>query len=216
MATHSLIVEQFRRPSGPAGHLAGWIMAHRASNRERNRWTVSLLGIESGDRVLELGFGPGVALGLAVQATGPSGHVVGIDHSPAMLAQASRRHRRLVADGRLELHLMTVAEAHAADWCFDRIFSSNVLQFETDALKVLSGLRRILRPGGRIATTFQPRLRSSTSDHARRFGEDIVRHKTEAGFVGARAFVLQVDPLPAVCVVAEAPSVASISPDRAA
>ena len=31
-------------------------------NRERNRWTVDLLNIQSGDRIVEIGCGPGLAL----------------------------------------------------------------------------------------------------------------------------------------------------------
>jgi ubiquinone/menaquinone biosynthesis C-methylase UbiE len=212
MTARAVVVDQFRRPTGVAGHIAGWIMAMRASNRERNRWTVSLLGIGTGDRVLELGFGPGYALGLAVDAVGATGHVVGIDHSIAMLAQAARRHRKSIAEGRLELHHMTISEAHSADWRFDRILSSNVLQFETDQRGALAALRGILRPGGRIATTFQPRTGAATRDHARRFAEEIMRLKYDAGFVRVREYLLQLEPVPAVCIVAEAPSTSPFRP----
>jgi ketosteroid isomerase-like protein len=50
-----VFVRQFRRPEGPLGRLAGWIMAARPSNRSRSRATVALLDIGAGDRVLELG-----------------------------------------------------------------------------------------------------------------------------------------------------------------
>lgn len=53
---------QFGRPTGLWGGLAGWVMAHRASNRRRSAWAVSLLEVERADRVLEIGFGPGVAI----------------------------------------------------------------------------------------------------------------------------------------------------------
>lgn len=56
------VAPQFGHPRGPLGHLAGWIMGARASNRERSRWAVSLLDIEPTDRVLEIGFGPGLAI----------------------------------------------------------------------------------------------------------------------------------------------------------
>jgi ubiquinone/menaquinone biosynthesis C-methylase UbiE len=54
-------------------------MAHRPSNRRRNRWVVSLLGIRPADQVLEIGFGPGLAI--AELARAGAGHVYGIDHS---------------------------------------------------------------------------------------------------------------------------------------
>src|SRR5215470_2178402 len=53
---------QFRQPRGFAGWLAGWEMALRSSNRQRNVWAVGLLGGEPTDRVLDIGFGPGIAI----------------------------------------------------------------------------------------------------------------------------------------------------------
>jgi ubiquinone/menaquinone biosynthesis C-methylase UbiE len=58
------------------------MFAHRPSNRQRNVWAVSLLDVQPTDRVLEVGFGPGVAIAeFAARAT--RGHVFGIDHSQA-------------------------------------------------------------------------------------------------------------------------------------
>ena len=52
------VVGQFHRPHGVGGRLAGSVMAHRRSNRDRNHWVVSLLDVQPTDRVLEIGFGP--------------------------------------------------------------------------------------------------------------------------------------------------------------
>ena len=56
------LIAQFGRPTGFWGNLAGMIMAYRPSNRQRNDWTIALLDIQPQDRVLEIGFGPGVAI----------------------------------------------------------------------------------------------------------------------------------------------------------
>ena len=53
---------QFGRPTGLWGIAAGLLMAHRTSNRRRNAWAVSLLDVRPEDRVLEIGFGPGLAI----------------------------------------------------------------------------------------------------------------------------------------------------------
>ena len=45
MMTH--IYRQFERPHGALGALAGFVMSHRPSNRERNRWTVDLIAPDS-------------------------------------------------------------------------------------------------------------------------------------------------------------------------
>src|SRR3712207_8960016 len=69
-------------------------MAHRTSNRGRNEWAVSLLDVRPEDRVLEIGFGPG----LAIRELGRlawKGYVCGIDHSELMV----RRGKRLNAEG---------------------------------------------------------------------------------------------------------------------
>lgn len=60
-------------------------MAHRRSNRRRNAWVVSLLDVQPADHVLEIGFGPGMAIAEA-RRIGPAGHVYGVDHSQVMLA----------------------------------------------------------------------------------------------------------------------------------
>src|SRR2546429_455915 len=49
-------VRQFGRPHGVPGRLAGWVMAHRSSNRQRSFWVGSLLDVQPTDRVLEAGF----------------------------------------------------------------------------------------------------------------------------------------------------------------
>lgn len=53
---------QAGRPTGIVGRSIVLLMAHRASNRRRNTWAVSLLEVRSDDRVLEIGFGPGLAI----------------------------------------------------------------------------------------------------------------------------------------------------------
>src|ERR1700753_1993782 len=82
-------VGQGHHPRGAAGSVTGWVFAHRPSNRQRNRWVVSLLDVRPADQVLEIGFGPGVAVAALVRAG--AAHVYGIDHSGVMLRQASRR-----------------------------------------------------------------------------------------------------------------------------
>ena len=46
------LVSQFGHPRGIAGRLAGWVMAHRPSNRRRHAWTVDLLDLQPGRKRL--------------------------------------------------------------------------------------------------------------------------------------------------------------------
>ena len=83
------VIGQAHQPRGAAGSVNGWMFAHRPSNRQRNCWAVSLLDVQPTSQVLEIGFGPGVAVAELVRAG--AGHIYGIDHSAVMLRQASRR-----------------------------------------------------------------------------------------------------------------------------
>ncbi len=92
----------FGHPRGPLGHLGGVIMAR--STRQRNAWTVSLLDIQHDDRILEVGFGPGALIQtLAAKAT--EGFIAGVDMSPIMLRQASRRNVQAIRKGQVQLQL---------------------------------------------------------------------------------------------------------------
>jgi SAM-dependent methyltransferase len=94
------IMSQFHRPRGLVGRLGGWEMALRSSNRKRNAWAVALMEVQPSDRVLEIGFGPGIAVReIARRAT--RGEVVGIDHSAVMPAQAARRNAAAIREGRV-------------------------------------------------------------------------------------------------------------------
>jgi hypothetical protein len=74
------VVAQFARPIGLGGNIAGFIMAHRPSNLERNEWAISLLNLQPSGRVLEIGFGPGVAIQKMSEIV-IHGVIWGIDHT---------------------------------------------------------------------------------------------------------------------------------------
>jgi len=200
MSLMSGVYRQFSKPQGALGHVVGWILANRASNLRRNRWTIDLLDLTPSDRVLEIGFGPGVAIGLAA-ARVPHGTVVGLDHSAVMLAQARRRNARLIASGRLALHLGGFESLPALNQSFDKVFAVNVLHFLPDRDAALHAVKRIMQPGGTLAITHQPRHVGATAADADRFAAVLVQEMTQAGFHGARVEKLDVTPLPAVCVL---------------
>ena len=96
--SRSNIVKQFGQPRGLAGVTVGWVLAHRSSNVRRNRWVVAQLDLRPTDHVLEVGFGPGIAIEAFARAL-PQGRVYGIDHSDVMVRQATRRNRKAVQSG---------------------------------------------------------------------------------------------------------------------
>ena len=72
------------------------------TNQWMARRTIELLDVQPGDRVLEIGFGPGVGVQLlAVSAS--SGWIAGIDPSQEMVEQATARDAADIGAGRVEL-----------------------------------------------------------------------------------------------------------------
>jgi len=199
------LYDQFRLPRGPLGVLAGRAMARRSSNRDRSAWTVELLDLRPGDRVLELGFGPGLGL-QAVRDRLPSGRLVGVDHSATMLAMARRRLRAAGGDGvPAELRLGDAAALPADLGVFDKVFSCNVWLFWRDPVAVLTGLRAHLAPGATVAVTHLPRHGGADRAATTRAGDAITAHLAEAGYLAPRRELLELAPAPAVCVLATAP-----------
>jgi ubiquinone/menaquinone biosynthesis C-methylase UbiE len=198
------MVRQFGHPRGFAGRLAGWVMAHRGSNRRRNGWVVSLLDVRPTDRVLEIGFGPGIAVAeLAGRAT--RGQVHGIDHSDVMVQQASRRNAAAIRANRVHLTHASVDRLPSFDEPFDAILAVNSMGFWPEPAERLRELRRLLRPGGRIALASQPRCPGATHHTTARAANDIEDLLTGAGFTGIRIETLDLDP-PVACVLATNPT----------
>ncbi|MFI6907158.1 class I SAM-dependent methyltransferase [Nonomuraea sp. NPDC050394] len=197
------IIGQFHRPHGAGGHLAGWIMAHRASNRRRNQWTVSLLDVRPTDHILEIGFGPGLAIAhLTRHAT--HGTIYGIDHSAVMLRHATRRNAAAIRAHRVTLRQATAEHPPAPGQPLDAIVTINTFGMWPNPTATLTHLRTLLKPGGRIAITSQPRTPGATPETSAQAARDITRHLTEAGYTHTRAETLDLTP-PAVCVLAIRP-----------
>ncbi|GAA2399466.1 class I SAM-dependent methyltransferase [Actinomadura vinacea] len=197
-------MRQFHHPRGIAGRMVGWFMAHRRSNRQRNIWAVTLLEVRPTDRVLEIGFGPGIAIAeLAARAT--RGHVYGIDHSEAMVRQAGRRNAAAVRVRRVHLVHASVDRLPNFDEPLDAILAVNSAGFWPDPVERLRDLRRLLRPAGRIALVSQPRCPGATRETTARAADNLRDQLTQAGFTRIRAETLDLDP-PVACVLATNPT----------
>ncbi len=216
-AVIAAIVRQFGNPRGMVGRVVGWIMAHRSSNRQRNSWVVSLLDVQPTDRVLEIGFGPGLAIAEISRRVGASGHIYGIDHSEVMLRQATRRNASAIAAGRVTLTRASVDQLPPSlDGPFDAILAVNSLEFWPAPAERLAELRRRLRPGGRIAIASQPRSPGAAASTSRDAAREIEALLQDAGYTKTRTETLDLDP-PVVCVLAVNPDPARdrISPASA-
>ena len=111
---------------------------------------VADLEISPGSAVLDVACGTGVVTRLAARAAGPAGTVTGVDLGPAMLAVARSQ------PGESGSAPITYLEGSAlelplADCSFDCATCHHGFQFFPDRVAAIRELRRVLRPGGRVA-----------------------------------------------------------------
>ena len=184
---------QFGRPTGLWGRAAGLLMAHRSSNRRRNAWAVSLLDVRSHDRVLEIGFGPGLAI-RELGRLAADGYVFGIDHSELMLRRAKRLNAEGVERGAVDLRLGSVEDLPAFDQPFDKILAVNATMFWREPVARLEELRRLLRSGGLIAVAHQPRGPGTSDETAAAEGQNIAAALAQAGFSEVRLETMALKP----------------------
>jgi len=202
MSLQQELVAQFRQPTGPLGRLAGWTMAHRPSNRRRNAFTIDLLELAPDDDVLEIGYGPGLAIELAERAI-VDGTIVGFDHSKVMHDQASRRNATAIAAGKVQLFVGDVLNPPRPPRAFDKIYSVNVVQFWWEPERTLAELARLLKPGGRIATTYMPRIGSDRPGQARAHAKKLEHMLSDLALDDLQTHWLALESTPAFCVVAK-------------
>ena len=196
---------QFRKPSGVFGRIIGNRMAE--GNVYDARWTVSLLDIQPEHHVLEIGFGPGVSTHYAAEKA-TTGFVAGIDHSETMVQAARKRNIETIQAGRMDLKQGDVASLPYLDETFDRAFSIHSIYFWAKPIECLRELRRVLKPGGLLAITIQPKdkwdelQQRESSLRTLYFSPDLVPMFDAAGFRGVRVEICpEPDQFPGECVL---------------
>jgi len=202
VSIRSAIVRQFGNPTGLLGRLVGFVMTVRPSNRRRSALTLERLDISPDDQVLEIGFGPGLAIARAAELAS-RGKVVGLDHSELMLRQAERRNAAAIRAGRVELHRGGAEGLARFSRQFDKVLAVNVFMFWDDPVAVLRALSETMKPGATIAITLQPRSKGATSADARVGAQRIAETLRAAGFTGVRTEMLPMRPVDAACVLGQ-------------
>jgi arsenite methyltransferase len=113
----------------------------------RRRLVREALGAKAGERILDVGCGPGFYVDEIAEQVGDAGSVVGVDVSAAMLEVAAGR-----AGGRANVafHEGDAGSLPVADAEFDAALSVQVLEYVEDVTGALRELRRVVSPGGRV------------------------------------------------------------------
>ena len=178
------IDKQYRRPTGIIGGIIGKRMARQ--HQQENIWTVSLLKAQPTDHILEVGFGPGIAIEhLAALTT--QGYIVGIDFSHAMVRAARKRNLEAIKAGRVSLHYGDVINLPFGDNTFDKALGVHTLYFWSDPISALAEIKRVIKPGGVLALTILPKEQwpgseTGTGPCLVYTGNDVMKLMMDAGF----------------------------------
>ena len=105
---------------------------------------MELLAARAGERILDLGCGTGA---LTAELAASGAELLGVDRSPEMIAEARKKFPHL----RFE-----VCDARTLQFSneFDAVFSNAALHWIPEAERVIHGVARALKPGGRFVAEF--------------------------------------------------------------
>jgi SAM-dependent methyltransferase len=107
------------------------------------------LALAPGETVLDLGSGAGVDAFLAARAVGPTGKVIGVDMTPAMIEKA-RANVGKAGVGNVEFREGRLEALPVAAGTVDAVTSNCVINLVPDKGKVFAEVARVLKPGGRL------------------------------------------------------------------
>jgi ubiquinone/menaquinone biosynthesis C-methylase UbiE len=120
---------------------------------ERLRSIVASLGIQPNDRVLEIGWGHGVAATLVCERL-DGGFLTAVDRSAKMIEAASRRNAEHVAAGRAEFLVAALEDLDLGERRFDKVFAVRVGLSHRDPERARSLVEPWLAPGGEVRAFF--------------------------------------------------------------
>lgn len=141
------LVGQCSHPSGFWGRVLA-----RAMNRGHGTltlWGLEKLSIAPDASIIDIGCGGGATLGrLALLA--PQGKVFGVDTSPDSVTISRKTNQDLMAQGRVDIQMASVASLPFADQTFDLATAIETHFFWPDLTANFAEVLRVLRPGGRF------------------------------------------------------------------
>jgi len=170
------ISRQLSRPTGTLARVMGWLMNRH--NARMNAFAVDQLELSPPDRVLEIGFGGGVALRSLV---GRASFVGGVDLSREMVEWAKAKYSTAVTAGRADFREGSVEAIPFDAASFGKALSVNTVYFWRSLDAGFTEIQRVLAPGGRVVVGFLPKEWMDRLGHP----PDIFTARTPDQIVGA-------------------------------
>ncbi|HNX60265.1 MAG TPA: class I SAM-dependent methyltransferase, partial [Spirochaetota bacterium] len=125
------LARQFRKPEGVLGSIISRLMAF--GNRGAYEGVMRIMNLGGGERIFEIGYGPGDGIRTILASTDCSFR--GIDFSPLMHCRAAKRNRTYVENGRAVFECGDFLDFKQGKEKYDRVFFINVIYFWKDIRK---------------------------------------------------------------------------------
>ena len=135
----------------PCPSVTAWMVDNPIAQR-RTRTTLGRLGLQPGQRILEIGPGPGRLLIPAAQCVLPGGEAVGIDIQPGMIDRLKLKAAKMGVTNVTAI-LGDAAQSHVPPGSFDLVFLCTALGEIPDRAAALAQSFQALKPGGVLSIT---------------------------------------------------------------
>jgi cyclopropane fatty-acyl-phospholipid synthase-like methyltransferase len=122
----TFIASQFKKPSGLFGIFSSNIMIK--GNKDKYEKLINELSLQPGDKLLEIGYGPGTGINMIARAC-PSCTVHGIDFSKLMYKRAAKFNKQYIDNNSMVLHYGDFLKTPVAGSDYDKIYCLNVIYF---------------------------------------------------------------------------------------
>jgi ubiquinone/menaquinone biosynthesis C-methylase UbiE len=151
-------------PSGVELSSLQWLLDHHTTKESERRQMVADLNLQAGERILDLGCGPGLWTSMFAEKVAPEGDVIGMDFAPELIDHAvSRREEQSFRDA-IHYLLGSFYQIPLREHSVDAIFLGNCCSYVSDVVSLLTEMKRVTRTGGRViskefddgATIFHP------------------------------------------------------------
>lgn len=174
------IDSHYKTPRGIVGTYIGEKMVRQ--HKIETIWSLELMNIRQGDRILELGCGPGYAIKLIFEKN-LAEEIIGLDISSTMIKSARIRNKKSINEQRVKLVQANFNKLPFHNENFNTVFSIQTIYFWNDIAATLSEIFRVLKPKGVVILTFSDGKEDESWEGIRGIIENqVIPSMTNTGF----------------------------------